>query len=191
MKIYFIASSRLVAVEPKLYEKMYQYLETGNKMLSDKVLKWARMGVKDMQSAPLKAKVDNYVQSVKCVKKSDVVFMEVSGHSMSMGYLISKALDVSKPVVALHKANQMPSFIKGIMDPKLIIMEYNEENMKEVVEKAMKKASGMIDVRFNFFVNPKILAYLDWISQKKMIPRSVFLRNLIEREMRKDREYKQ
>jgi hypothetical protein len=190
MKIYFIASSRLVAVEPKLYEKMYQYLETGNKMLSDKVLKWTKRGVSDMQKAPLQAKVDNYIQSLKCVKKADVVIMEVSGHSMSMGYLIGKALENSKPVIALHKVNHDSNFIKGIIDSKLIIMEYDDTNMKEVVEKALKKASGLIDVRFNFFVNPKILGYLDWISQKKMIPRSVFLRNLIEREMKKDKEFK-
>ncbi len=191
MKIYFIASSRLVAVEPKLYERMYQCLEAGNKMLSDKVLKWAKMGVKDIQSAPLKVKVDNYVQSMKCIKKADVMIVEASGHSMSLGYLISKALDSSKPVIALHKVNQMPSFIKGIIDSKLIMMEYDEKNMEEVVEMAMKKANSLIDVRFNFFVNPKILSYLDWVAQKKMVPRSVFLRNLIEKEMKKDAQYRE
>jgi hypothetical protein len=45
-------------------------------------------------------------------------------------------------------------------------------------------------VRFNFFVSPKILTYLDWVGQKRMIPKSVFLRNLIEREMKKDRDFK-
>jgi hypothetical protein len=190
MKIYFVASSRLVAAEPKLYSKIYSYLVAEGKMVSDKVMKWVKVGVKDMSGAPLKVKKENYIQSVDSVKKADVVVMEVSGHSMSMGYLISKALEMNKPVIALHKKEHVPVFINGIGDPKLIISEYIEEDVEEVIEKALKKASGLIDVRFNFFVNPKILSYLDWVAQKRMLPRSVFLRNLIEREMKKDKEFK-
>jgi len=190
MKIYFIASSRLVGANPKLYSKMYIYLAKEGKMISDKVMKWVKMGVKDMSGAPLKVKKENYIQSVDSVKKADIVVMEVSGHSMSMGYLISKALEMNKPVIALHKKEHIPVFIKGIDDSKLIISEYFEDNVEEVMEKDLKKASSLIDVRFNFFVNPKILNYLDWVAQKKMLPRSVFLRNLIEREMKKEKEFK-
>ncbi|MDD4785326.1 MAG: hypothetical protein PHH12_02620 [Candidatus Shapirobacteria bacterium] len=190
MKIYFVASSRLVGAEPKLYNKIYSYLSAEGKMVSDKVMKWIKMGVKDISGAPLKVKKENYIQSVDSVKKADIVVMEASGHSMSMGYLISKALEMNKPVIALHKKEYTPNFIKGITDKKLTISEYNEENVEEVIERALKEASSMIDVRFNFFVNPKILSYLDWVSQKKMLPRSVFLRNLIEHEMKKDKEFK-
>ncbi len=190
MKIYFIASSRLVGANPKLYTKIYNFLNTDHKMISDVVMRWIKKGVKDISGAPLKVKKGNYIQSIDSVKKSDVVVMEVSGHSMSMGYLISKALEMNKPVIALHKKEYMPVFIKGISDQKLIISEYCEEDIEEVMEKALKKANSLIDVRFNFFVNSKILNYLDWVSQKKMLPRSVFLRNLIEREMKKEKEFK-
>jgi hypothetical protein len=190
MKIYFIASSRLVGVNPKLYSKIYGYLSDQGKMVSDKVMRWVRMGIKDVSQSPVKFTKENYIQSLGAVKKSDVVVMEVTGHSMSMGYLISKALEMNKPVVALHKKEYIPVFIKGIGDQKLMICEYSEENVEEVIEKALKKASGLIDVRFNFFVSPKILNYLDWVASKKMLPRSVFLRNLIEREMKKDKEFK-
>ncbi len=190
MKIYFIASSRLVEANPKLYSKMYSYLSAEYKMVSGKVMKWIKMGVKDISKAPLKVKKINYIESIDSVKKADIVFMEVSGHSMSMGYLVGKALEMNKPVIVLHNKEHVPNFIKGISDQKLIISEYDEECVEEVMEKALKKASGMIDVRFNFFVNSKILNYLDWVAQKKMLPRSVFLRNLIEKEMKKDKEFK-
>jgi len=190
MKVYFIASSRLVGANPKLYSKVYSYLSADNKMISDKVLKWVKMGVRDMNVAPLKIKKENYIESLESVKKADFVVMEVSGHSMSMGYLISKALEMNKPVIALHKQEHAPNFIKGISDLKLIICEYDEKNVDEILEKSLKTATGLIDVRFNFFVNSKILNYLDWVSQKRMVPRSVFLRNLIEHEIKKDKEYK-
>lgn len=190
MRIYFIASSRMVGANPKLYGKMYSYLLAEGKMVSDRVMKWVKGGVKNMSEAPLKVKKVNYLESIDSVKKADIVVMEVSGHSMSMGYLISKALEMNKPVIALHKKEYSPNFIKGISDPKLIISEYAEEDVEEIMGKSLKKAAGLIDVRFNFFVNSKILNYLDWVSQKKMLPRSVFLRNLIEHEMKKDKEFK-
>lgn len=190
MKLYFVASSRLVEAEPRLYTKMYSFLSGEGKMVSDKVMKWIKKGVKDLSGAPQKTTRENYIKSIDSVKKADIMIMEVTGHSMSMGYLISKALEMNKPVVALHKKEHVPVFIKGIDDPKLIIAEYSGENVEEVMREALRKADSLVDVRFNFFVNPKILNYLDWIAQKRMQPRSVFLRNLIEREMKKDKEFK-
>lgn len=190
MKIYFTASSRLVAVEPRLYEKMYHHLAGCGKMLNDKVLKWTKKGVANLISAPQKVKIDNYKMSVDCVKDADIVVMEVSGHSVSIGYLIGKALENSKPVIALYKKGHTPVFLKGIVDQKLIFVEYDENNYLSVIDTALKKAKSVIDVRFNFFVSPKILTYLDWIAQKRMVPRSVFLRNLIEKELKKDKEFK-
>lgn len=190
MKLYFVASSRLVGADPKLYGKMYSFLSREGKMVSDKVMKWIKRGIKDLSVAPLKTTRDNYIKSIEAVKKADIIIMEVTGHSMSMGYLISKALELNKPVVALHKKEHPPIFIKGINDQKLIICEYESENVEEIMGEALKRANSMVDVRFNFFVNTKILNYLDWVAQKRMQPRSVFLRNLIEREMRKDKEFK-
>jgi len=159
-------------------------------MVSDKVMKWVKVGVRDLSGVPLRVKKENYIESMNSVKKADIVVMEVTGHSMSMGYLISKALEMNKPVIALHKKESVPVFINGISDQKLIISGYTEENIEEVMGMTLKKASSLIDVRFNFFVNSKILSYLDWVASKKMLPRSVFLRNLIEHEMKKDKEFK-
>jgi len=190
MKLYFTVSSRLVDDDPKLYSKMCSLLASEGKMVSNKVMEWIKKGVKDISGAPLHIKKENYIQSIDSVKKADIVVMEVSGHSMSMGYLISKALEMNKPVIALHDKKHTPIFIKGIDDQKLIISEYSPEDIEEVIKEALKKANSLIDIRFNFFINPKILNYLDWVAQKRMQPRSVFLRNLIEREMKKDKEFK-
>lgn len=190
MQIYFIASSRLVGKDKEIYEQMYKTISLEHKMVSDKVWKWIKGGTVDLRGAPLKTKRENYEQTLKCINKADIVIMEISGHSMSMGYIISKALEINKPVIALYTADADPIFIKGISNPKLILMEYNKENIEKVIWESLKKAKSLIDMRFNFFVSPKILTYLDWVGQKRMIPKSVFLRNLIEREMKKDHEFK-
>ncbi|MDD4937955.1 MAG: hypothetical protein PHX34_02970 [Candidatus Shapirobacteria bacterium] len=190
MQVYFVASSRLVGKDAKLYGRMYKCIAEGNKMVSNKVWQWLKMGVKDLRNESLRVKRENYEYLIKCLKKAEVVVTEVSGHSMSAGYLISQALDMNKPVIALYKADSKPVFIAGINNRRLFLVEYDENNIEKVLKSAFKKVSGLVDVRFNFFVSPKILNYLDWIGQKRMIPKSVFLRNLIEREMKKDHEFK-
>lgn len=190
MQVYFVASSRLVAKEMDLHGKIYEILADGNKMVSDKVMKWIKSGVRDLSKESLKFKRENYEQAIKSLKKAELVVIEVSGHSMSGGYLISQALDMNKPVIALYKSNSKPIFIAGINNKRLFLVEYDKDNVEQVLKKALKDVSSLIDVRFNFFVSPKILTYLDWVGQKRMIPKSVFLRNLIEKEMRKEKEFK-
>jgi hypothetical protein len=189
MQVYFIASSRLVEKDKKIYSRMYDFIAADYRMVSDKVKKWLKIGISDLSGAPLQVKRENYEDTMKCINRADIIVMEVSGHSMSMGYLVSKALEINKPVIALYTAEHKPIFIKGIINPKLILMEYTEENLEKIINEAFKKAKGLIDMRFNFFVSPKILTYLDWVAQKRMVPKSVFLRNLIEHEMKKEKEF--
>ena len=60
-----------------------------------------------------------------------------------------------------------------------------------MVASALDYVSSAQDVRFNFFISPTIGLYLDWISKNKRIPRAVYLRKLIEEEMRENKEYKE
>ena len=190
MQVYFVASSRLVGKDVALYKRMYEVLADGNKMVSDKVLKLIKSGVRDLKNESLKFKRSNYEESIKSLKKAELVVIEVSGHSMSAGYLIAQGLEMNKPVIALYKSESKPVFIGGIADQKLFLIEYDDKNVEEVIKTTLKKVAALVDVRFNFFVSPKILTYLDWVTQKRMIPKSVFLRNLIEREMKKEKDFK-
>jgi hypothetical protein len=191
MKIYFVASPRLVVKDPELYKRIHHYLAKNNVMLSDKLLKWTYKKLLDkIYDDNDKEGASAYKEAIDKVKKADVVMMEVSGHSVTMGYLISKSLDLSKPVVVFYKKGTKILFLKGINNPKLKLKEYDKHNIENLLDQAIEEAKKEIDVRFNFFVSPKILTYLDWVAKKRMIPRSVFLRNLIEKEIKKEREFK-
>ncbi len=190
MQVYFVASSRLVAKDVELYSQIYKTISSDHKMVSDRVLKWIKGGIKDLSKESIETKKENYLHVIKSIKKADIVVMEISGHSVSMGFILSKAMEENKPVIAMYTADMDPVFVKGIVNSKLILAEYNKENLKQVITESINKAKCLVDMRFNFFVSPRILNYLDWIAQKRMIPKSVFLRHLIEREMKKDREFK-
>ena len=190
MQVYFVASSRLVGKDTELYSRIYSTINSEHKMVSDKVLKWIKSGIKDLSKESIETKKENYLHVVKCIKKADIVVMEISGHSVSMGFILSKAMEENKPVIALYTAEMDPVFVKGIVSSKLILAEYKKENIEQVISDSINKAKCLVDMRFNFFVSPKILNYLDWVAHKRMIPKSVFLRHLIEREMKKDKEFK-
>jgi hypothetical protein len=69
MQVYFVASSRLVGKDVALYKRMYEVLADGNKMVSDKVLKLIKSGVRDVKNESLKFKRSNYEESIKSLKK--------------------------------------------------------------------------------------------------------------------------
>ena len=101
MQVYFIASSRLVAKNKQIYERMYRTIGAEHKMVSNKVWQWIKKGVADLSEATIETKKDNYQKTIKAINKSEIVVMEISGHSMSMGYILSQALEQNKPVVVL------------------------------------------------------------------------------------------
>ena len=90
----------------------------------------------------------------------------------------------------MYKKGMEPIFVRGIVNSKLILAEYDQQNLEKVIREAIDRVKGLVDVRFNFFVSPRILNYLTWVSEKRRIPKAVFLRHLIEREMKKEREFK-
>ncbi|MBU3935721.1 hypothetical protein KJ909_03550 [Patescibacteria group bacterium] len=190
MKVYFLASPRSIEERPAVFGKIYEYLARDNKMIDDLVKKLVKDGVKEFYEAKKTERTDRFKKWMNYVRKSEVVVVEVSGHSMTLGYVIGKALELNKPVVALCKEGEESYFVSGINNSKLQVVKYKEETVEEVLKGAMKKAKSMVDVRFNFFVSPAILTYLDWVAQHKMIPRSVFLRELIEKQMKKEKEFK-
>ena len=136
-------------------------------------------------------RVENYKKIVRWIDKADFSVIEGSFPStLHIGHEITLTLEKNKPVIVLYTKGAEPVVFKGLKDERIIWVEYNDANLKKVLGEAVEAARKNIDVRFNFFVSPKILMYLDWVAQHRMIPRSVFLRDLIEKEMKKDKDFK-
>ena len=122
-------------------------------------------------------------------KNSDIVILEVSGQSIGIGQELAFALSINKPVIALYRADSKPHILRDEGGDSLILVPYKNDDLQLVLEDAIDYASSQQDVRFNFFISPAIGNYLDWISKEKKVPRSVYLRNLIEKNMEENEEY--
>jgi len=189
MKVYFTASARGKSSYKANYKRIYEVIEElGHKNLDDLILKVdpGKLYLGDEQ-----AQVDLYKNTLDFIKEADIVVLEVSLPSLSMGYVMDRALEQGKPVVILHLEGSNPYFAGGIQDEKLQVLSYTPENVKRTLKAALKDAKEQMDVRFNFFISPKIGAYLDWISKTRKTPRAVYLRRLIEDDMGKNKKYKE
>jgi hypothetical protein len=187
MKIYFTCSARGTQEYGKYYERIYQAItKMGHQHLDDYHLNSDPNKVYNFNDNEM---INMYKQTIKCISRSDVVVLEVSKHSLTMGYLIQRALDLGKPVVALHRETKYPMFMSGIDDEKMQILEYSEDDLEQQLKSGLEYAVEQIDTRFNFFVAPKHQHYLDWVAKNMRIPRAVYLRRLIEEDMRGNKEY--
>ncbi|MBP9670484.1 hypothetical protein KBD75_03725 [Candidatus Woesebacteria bacterium] len=125
------------------------------------------------------------------LKQSDVVVVETTVPLLGAGYEIAVALQLGKPVIALYRPDgkNTPHVLKGLESDKLQVIGYNDKNLSEALSLALEYATDQMDTRFNFFVSPSIVNYLDWVSKKRKLPRAVYLRKLIEEDMHSNKEY--
>lgn len=128
-------------------------------------------------------------QLTKMKKTADLVIAEITKQSLGIGQEIALALSMNKPVIGLYEKGHRPHVLRDEGGDLLLLSEYTDKNLVDVLEDSLEYASSHQDVRFNFFISPAIGNYLDWIAKDKKIPRSVYLRNLIEKDMEDNEEY--
>lgn len=189
MKVFFTGSPRALK-DPILkseHEAIYKAIENAGAINLSSLVVTANPD--DFYKADQEKILKHYNNTIDNVKRADIIVVETTLHSMSMGYLVEKALTMNKPVIVAHRKGAPPFFFSGIDDDRLQIVEYTIETANVVMAKALEYAINQQEVRFNFFISPNIGRYLDWISKVKKIPRSVYLRALIERDMRENTEF--
>lgn len=114
------------------------------------------------------------------IQHCDFMVVESSFPSISVGYEISLALRYRKPVLILYSAGDPPSLFAAHSDEKIVCEKYTLDTVSEIIDQFITFVRGAADTRFTFFITPQIAAYLEKISQKEKMPKSVYLRKLIE-----------
>ncbi len=182
MKIFFGLSLR---AEPRLhdeYHAIYHTIENlGHENLNDIAVntdpdEFYKMG---------KAEIEEMNKDLsKKIHSADIVVIEATTHSLTMGYYTKMALDLNKPVIILHLPGNTPFYFSGIEHDRLQIVEYTLDSLVENLQNAINFAQEKIDVRFNLFISPEINNYLNWVSKKFDIQKSPFIRTLIIEHMK-------
>ncbi len=185
MKIYFTASMSGKEEYGDNYEKIVESLERlGYEVIADHVLKKSSS---DIINETTEERENHFKKVKRWISYADVVVAEASHPSTNVGYEISMALDREKPVLALYVRNKVPVLLIGVPSEKLALVSYDVSELDRLLKGSVEALKDQMDVRFNFFISPKIGAYLDWTAKTKKIPRAVYLRRLIEEDMKKSK----
>ena len=189
MKFHFFAS---LEGNKENYKKIFSILkELGYKPVNNHVF---TRDIKDVEKETAEESEMYVEKMLNWVNQADFIIAETTDSCISIGYEIMVAQQKGKPVIVLYeiKSGNIPHTLKGIPMEKIRIYSYdpsNEGDLKEILKTAIEEAKDQMDMRFNFFISPKIGAYLDWIAKHKKLPRAVFLRRLIEGHMSKNKDY--
>ena len=187
MRVVFIASHSQRKELGSYYRVINDALEAhGHKVFSGTLF----LNDKDEHVTSSEEREKWYKEVIRNVKEADITVVEISYPSTAnVGHILTYALDTGKPVIALYKEGRDPLFLRGRVDDRLTLLSYTDSDIKSVISSALDYVSSSQDVRFNFFISPAIGTYLDWISKNKRLPRAVYLRRLIEEDMRGNKEY--
>ncbi len=188
MKIYFVAALYQKPTLGTFYDRIVKtLLDAGHSVQHDHI---TGVELKDLVGRPQLAVRKYYRQALKWIAAAELVVVEASYPStLNIGHEITLALEKGKTVIVLYKDGHNSLFLEGLHSDKLILVEYNEENLEKVLTDGLTYARDAVDSRFNFFISPRHIVYLDWVAKVKRIPRSVYLRQLIEHDRDANHEY--
>lgn len=185
MKAYFTAS----VVGKRQHEANYQKIldalvAKGVDVRSDHIMKATEASIR------IKTKEERLMFLKKLegwVSECDFVVAETTFPSISVGYEIALAISRGKPVLILYSNGVPPTLLVAYEEDKVVCEKYTPEALPGIVDLFLNFVRGASDVRFTFFVTPTITSYLEKIAKEEKIPKAVYLRKLIEKDMKKRR----
>lgn len=188
MNIYFTAAISQKDKYSKYYSEIVDTLiKCGHKVIHEHI---SDIDMSDLEKSSNSKQEDYYKKVTAWIGKADVVVAEVSFPStLNIGHEITTALDKHKPVIALYLEGKESIFFSGIKSDNLLYCEYTDKTLPTVLKTAINQISNIADTRFNFYISPEIGRYLDWVSQNRKLPRAVFLRSLLEKAMKVEKDF--
>lgn len=188
MTIYFTAAISQTELYGKNYEQIIQTLEKlGHKVVHEHITKTS---LAEILSSGAEERKAHYKKVMNWINSADLIVAELSFPStINVGHEVTLALEKGKSVIGLYVPERDSAFFEGIQSDRFVYEEYDEENLEKILQSAIQFAQDQSDTRFNFFVFPQHVAYLDEVSRNRKIPKSVFLRELIEQDKRKNKDY--
>lgn len=181
MTVYFTAS----IAGKQSYEKHYQAIinilaKKGHTVISEHIMDTAQSHIHLESREELDA---FHNQLEQWIGTCDFVLAETSYPSISVGYEISLARERRKPVLILYRERHPPSLFVHSRDENIVCEQYTMGSLEDSIQSFINYVSGVHDMRFTFFITPAIAAHMEKVSKARNIPKSAYLRSLIEQDI--------
>lgn len=185
MKVYFTASIKGRPKYCQSYEEIVKELQSlGHKVKADHIIKYGQDYIEAVWSSEQKNR-EFYKKMVGWLSEADIIVAECSYPSANVGHEITLALEKGKSVIVLYNSENRPHLLEGMDSENILVLKYDLNNLKNDLKNAIAFLKQMKDTRFTLLLPPKIVSFLNEVFEKEKIPRSVFIRKLIEKEMEK------
>ena len=184
MKIYFSASIHGLKQNQERYEKIARLVEkAGHRINTSHVLGLTHQEISNYDE---EQHLEFYKKVMRGLKQSDALFAELSYTSTSAGFMIAQAMLMNKPVVIFYDGEEEPHLFRTqekVNDRFMVVRYRRLDDLDKIVPSALQFVGDTQDIRFNFFVAAKHSNYLNWIAKNKKLPRSVYIRKLMDDHM--------
>ncbi|MBP7768390.1 hypothetical protein KA082_00950 [Candidatus Woesebacteria bacterium] len=177
MKVFFGISLRFYDELHNEYKRIYDLVEkNGFTNLNDLPVTKDHEGFYTQTEEDLK---NSYIDLMKKLREADIVIIEATHHSLTMGYFLKCALDLDKPAIVLYKEGHKPYFFSAIQNDQFQMIEYTYEELPSIMKMTLSYAKENCSTRFNLFISAEIQDYLAWATRKTGMQKANFIRNLI------------
>lgn len=128
-----------------------------------------------------------YQQIFDHIKAADLLIAEITHNTPELGYEITLALSQRKSVLALFAGHGEPSLIKQLnstsFDQRFIVAHYTPTTLEDVIIHELDDLKRQVTQRFTILLPTHIINHLEFVSQRLSLPKSVYIRKLIEADM--------
>lgn len=112
----------------------------------------------------------------------EILEIEISNEDFQLGHEATLAIQAKKPVLCLSVHED---FSEKINNPYFFGAKYNEYTVEEVVEEFIKRCQKrQLTERFNLFLSPNQVQFLEKSSAEKKVNKSEYLRSLIDKDQK-------
>ena len=189
MNIYIIGADRRNKKNVETYQKVAEVLKnSGHTVDRTWIDTTTEEDASNFESA--------FKRNMTSIKKADIIVAEVTELTTGIGFLLSAALHVKKPVLALFNKDSgvTPSTtIKGSVATNKLLSyrEYTFEILTEVLNDFFSEIKKKLDTKFILIISPDIDKYLEWSSDQKRMHKAQIVRQAVEKTMEDDQEWEE
>lgn len=187
MRAHFIGSAVSLSEDVESYRAIVRALKSCDVQLTSNWVEQASKKLNsDKKTAPTNEEWNKiYKENVEAISKADIVVAEIGKKSFLVGFQVSMAIQLKKPTLLLSKFEQIDSAIGVSLNEELATYcQYNEKNTVNIISEFVNNNSrDMKQVRFNFFIDKKLLNYVNWRSLKTGKTKSDIVRDALRADM--------
>lgn len=183
MKIGFLTSHR----GQKQYEKDYRAIIAYFEKKGNEVIHSMDTTLEQLLAVNYAQREAILMKFYQKLEDCDVIFAECSVQSTQLGFGISYVRAKGKPVVMLYRKENAPDFyLQGEIYSSIenvLAYEYDSSELSRVLDEALAYVSEHLDKRFTIIFPSQLLLKVEEVSRKKKLPKSVYIRQLIEKDL--------